>query len=313
VTALVSVKRLSRSFRVRGPAHELDALQDVSLDILRGETLGLVGESGCGKSTLGRCILRLIDPSSGTILFDGVDITTMGRRELRPIRRRMQIIFQDPVASLNPRMSIGAMLSEPIRVHGLANAADVGGRVTSLLERVGLSGDIADRYPHELSGGQRQRLGIARALSVEPDFIVADEPVSALDVSIQAQILNLLADLKESLVLTYLFISHDLHVVRTISDRVVVMYLGRIVELAATAALFETPRHPYTRALLAATPKLETVERVALAGEPPSAIEPPSGCAFHPRCPLAEERCTKERPELREISSGHRVACHLLE
>jgi oligopeptide/dipeptide ABC transporter ATP-binding protein len=311
VTVLVSIRGLSRSFHTHGPGGDLDAVREVNLDILRGETLGLVGESGCGKSTLGRCILRLIEPTTGTIVFDGVDITRTPRRQLRPVRRRMQIIFQDPVSSLNPRMTIGSMLSEPIRVHGFARAADVGGRVESLLERVGLSPSVMGRYPHELSGGQRQRVGIARALSVEPDFIVADEPVSALDVSIQAQVLNLLADLKESLALTYLFISHDLHVVRSLSDRVAVMYLGRIVELGAKTTLFSTPAHPYTRALLAATPKLGSDDGAALAGEPPSAMAPPSGCAFHPRCPAAEERCRSERPELRTLTEGHTVACHV--
>jgi oligopeptide/dipeptide ABC transporter ATP-binding protein len=311
VSVLVSMANLSHVFGMRRVGGAVKALRDVSLEIYRGETLALVGESGCGKSTLGRCIVRLLEPTAGSIVFDGTDITHASRRKLRPLRRRMQIVFQDPVASLNPRMTVTAMLEEPMRVHHLARAADTRGRVAALLERVGLAPETAERYPHELSGGQRQRVAIARALTVEPELIVADEPVSALDVSVQGQVLNLLADLKEALGLTYLFVSHDLHVVRAISNRVAVMYLGRMVEVASTATLFAAAGHPYSRALLAATPGMDETGNLAVAGEPPSPVRPPAGCAFHPRCPLAEERCRNERPTMRNRVEGHQVACHL--
>ncbi len=314
--ALVQIHNLSRVFLARhgaGRSTELWAVRDVDLMIARGDTVGIVGESGCGKSTLGRCVLRLIEPTRGRILFDGHDITELSRRALRPLRRRMQIIFQDPVASLNPRMTVATMLREPLQVHRIVEENALDDRVEMLLERVGLGADAMARFPHEFSGGQRQRLGIARALSVEPDFIVADEPVSALDVSIQAQVFNLLVELKESLGLTYLFITHDLHLIRYICDRVAVMYLGRIVEEAPTAELFSHPAHPYTRALLAATPRAGKAANAlpVLQGEVPSPLAPPPGCGFHPRCSIAEERCKTEGPALRRVGDGRRVACHL--
>ncbi len=295
------------------------AVDDVSLEILPGETLGLVGESGCGKSTLGRTVLRLLDPTAGQIFFDGHDITTMSQGNLRPVRREMQMIFQDPYASLNPRMSVGSIVAEPIEIHGLArNAAERRERVTALLEKVGLRPEAAARYPHEFSGGQRQRVGIARALAVEPRFIVCDEPISALDVSIQAQIVNLLQDLQEAENLTYLFIAHDLHIVRHVCDRVAVMYLGRVVELGEARKLYATPKHPYTQALLSAVPVPDPAakkKRIILEGDVPSPIDPPSGCPFHPRCPVKDkpEECFSVRPELRELPNGTRAACHVAE
>jgi oligopeptide transport system ATP-binding protein len=293
------------------------AVDGVSFEIRRGETLGLVGESGCGKTTTGRCILQLERPTSGSIRFEGQELTTLGPKALRPVRRRMQVIFQDPYSSLNPRMTVGQIVEEPLAVHGLVrNASARIARVWKLLDEVGLLPQHARRYPHELSGGQRQRVGIARALALEPALIICDEPVSALDVSIQAQIINLLEDLGRQRGLTYLFVAHDLSVVRHISDRVAVMYLGRIVEVADRQALYESPLHPYTRALLSAVPipdpEVEAHrERVVLGGEVPSPLHPPPGCAFHPRCPIAVNECRRTRPELREIRPGHRAACHL--
>jgi oligopeptide/dipeptide ABC transporter ATP-binding protein len=293
------------------------AVDGVTLDVFEGETLGLVGESGCGKSTLGRTVLRLLDPTAGTMVFDGKDITRATQDALRPIRRKMQMIFQDPYASLNPRMTIGATLAEPIDIHRLArNPAERRQRVAALLEKVGLRPDAAQRYPHEFSGGQRQRVGIARALAVEPRFIVCDEPISALDVSIQAQIVNLLQDLQEQEGLTYLFIAHDLNIVQHICDRVAVMYLGRVVELADAASLYGSPKHPYTQALLSAVPVADpkaVKNRVILEGDVPSPIDPPSGCAFHPRCPVKDkpQACFTERPALVTLSNGTRAACHV--
>ena len=294
----------------------LRAVEDVSLDIAAGETLGLVGESGCGKSTLGRTLLRLLDPTAGTIRFGGTDITRMSQAALRPLRRRMQMIFQDPYASLNPRMTVGATVAEPIAIHGLAdNRRARDERVAELLTRVGLPADAAHRYPHEFSGGQRQRVGIARALAVRPEFIVCDEPISALDVSIQAQIVNLLQDLQDADKLTYLFISHDLKIVQHICDRVAVMYLGRVVELAQATTLYQEPLHPYTKALLSAVPVLDPKARrarIILQGDVPSPLNPPSGCAFHPRCPVVDKpaECFTVVPALRLKQNGSRVACH---
>jgi len=320
--ALLEVRNLVKHFPAGGGvlAREsgvVKAIDDVSFDIRRGETLGLVGESGCGKTTTGRCILQLERATSGRILFEGTDVTTLKGEALRDVRRRVQVIFQDPYASLNPRMTIGQILAEPLKVHGIvADPAAREARVQELLQQVGLLPQHARRYPHQLSGGQRQRVGVARALAMEPSLIVCDEPVSALDVSIQAQIINLLEDLQSRLGLTYLFIAHDLSVVRHISDRVAVMYLGKIVEIADRSALYEEPLHPYTRALLSAVPipdpALEAKrERTVLRGEVPSALRPPPGCVFHPRCPLAVERCSAEIPPLREIKPGHWAACHL--
>ncbi len=295
------------------------AVEDVTFDVFEGETLGLVGESGCGKSTLGRTILRLLDPTAGRIVFDGNDITHKSQAQLRPIRREMQMIFQDPYASLNPRMSIGATVAEPIEIHRLASSArEKRERVVALLERTGLRADAVSRYPHEFSGGQRQRVGIARALAVEPRFIVCDEPISALDVSIQAQIVNLLQDLQAQEGLTYLFISHDLKIVQYICDRVAVMYLGRVVELAISDALYRNPKHPYTQALLSAVPvprPRSKKSRVILQGDVPSPLKPPAGCPFHPRCQVKDkpEQCFTERPVLRQLGNGSYAACHVAE
>ncbi len=318
---LVRAESLRKSFqgpsRGLGRGHrELRAVDGVTLDVFPGETLGLVGESGCGKSTLGRLLLRLYEPTGGRVYFEGRDITHLSQSALRPLRRQMQIIFQDPYSSLNPRMTVRAALSEALRVHGLvSSASEEDQRVAELLERVGLRPEHMRRYPHEFSGGQRQRIGIARALAVSPRFIVADEPVSALDVSIQAQIVNLLGDLQEELGLSYLFIAHDLHVVEHVSKRVAVMYLGRVVELATAARIYERPRHPYTEALLSAAPEPDPADRgrrVILKGDVPSPLDPPSGCAFHPRCPIAEKGlCDREVPVLRTLEPGHEVACHL--
>ena len=293
----------------------IKAVDGVSFVIKRGETLGLVGESGCGKTTTGRCILQLYKPTAGSITFDGRELMDMGSRELRSMRREMQVIFQDPYSSLNPRMTAGNIVGEPLVVHGLVDSkAEYRERVASLLQNVGLNPYMADRFPHEFSGGQRQRIGVARALSVSPKFIVADEPVSALDVSIQAQIVNLLEDLQNEFNLTYLFIAHDLSVVRHISDRVGVMYLGHIVEMADRNEIYVNPIHPYTKALLSAVPIPDPVidaqrERVLLTGEVPSPLNPPSGCVFHPRCPIAIDECNQVTPELREVEPNHWAAC----
>jgi len=291
------------------------AVDGVSFSIRKGETLGLVGESGCGKTTTGRCILQLERPTSGQVIFEGRDLTRMTEAELRPLRRRLQVIFQDPYSSLNPRMTVGQIIGEPLKVHGIVpERPGRAERVTELLSVVGLFPTLADRYPHELSGGQRQRVGIARALAMEPSFVVCDEPVSALDVSIQAQIINLLEELQERFGLTYLFVAHDLSVVRHISDRVAVMYLGKIMEIADRQALYEDPLHPYTKALLSAVPipdpEVEARrEHTVLGGEVPSSVNPPSGCVFHPRCPIAIEECKRVVPELREVKPGHWAAC----
>ena len=304
---------------------EVRAVDGVSLEVRRGETLGLVGESGCGKSTFARAVIRLVDATAGQIFFDGTDVTALSGTGLRRMRRRMQMIFQDPYASLNPRMTIGSMLAEPLRVHDIARGAEAASRVQQLLEIVGLPRNAINRYPHEFSGGQRQRAGIARALAVQPEFIAADEAVSALDVSIQAQIVNLLADLQRQFNLTYLFIAHDLSVVRHISDRIAVMYLGEVVELSPARALYERPLHPYTVALVSAVPipdpKVELRrKRMILRGDVPSPANPPSGCRFHTRCWLRRElgdpeRCVTETPPLRQLDpgSGHSVACHFAE
>ena len=312
---LLRVENLVKHFPVGGGV--VKAVDDVSFVVHRGETVGLVGESGCGKTTTGRCILQLERPTSGRVLFEGEDLAALDEHALRPVRRRVQVIFQDPYSSLNPRMTVGQILTEPLKVHRIVvDKAAREARVRELLAQVGLLPQHARRYPHQLSGGQRQRVGIARALAMEPSLIVCDEPVSALDVSIQAQIINLLEDLQDRLGLTYLFIAHDLSVVRHISDRVVVMYLGKVVEVADRKSLYEAPLHPYTRALLSAVPipdpKLEAQRsRTVLRGEVPSPLKPPSGCVFHPRCPMALERCAAQVPQLRPVRPGHQGACHL--
>jgi peptide/nickel transport system ATP-binding protein len=298
---------------------DIKAVDGVSLSIKRGETVGLVGESGCGKSTVGRAILRLYEPTDGRIVFDGQDITKLGESELRPLRRRMQMVFQDPYSSLNPRHSVGRMVSEPMRVHGLGGRRSTNARVRELLQTVGLPADAGSRYPHEFSGGQRQRIGLARSLAMNPDFIVADEPVSALDVSIQAQIMNLLENLQKEFELTYLFIAHDLAVVRHISDRIAVMYLGKIVEISPADELYARPLHPYTISLLSAVPIPDPVvelqrERILLVGDLPSPANPPAACRFHTRCPYVQPtRCTDEEPLLRRLFEGQVVACHYAE
>jgi oligopeptide/dipeptide ABC transporter ATP-binding protein len=325
VSALVEVDDLRIWFPLKSGivldrhVGDIKAVDGVSLTIEEGETLGLVGESGCGKSTLGRAILRLYEPTSGRIVFDGQDITALGETELRPLRRRMQMVFQDPFASLNPRHSVGRIVGEPLRAHGLASRSEATTRVRQLLEIVGLPSDAINRYPHEFSGGQRQRIGVARALAVNPDLIVADEPVSALDVSIQAQILNLLESLQQDFDLTYLFISHDLAVVRHISDRIAVMYLGVVVEVAPSAQLYESPLHPYTISLLSAVPIPDPMaerkrEPILLQGDLPSPADPPHACRFHTRCPYVQPtRCREEVPPLRQLLEGHTVACHWAE
>ena len=334
---LLEVRDLKKHFPIRkglfsSVVGHVKAVDGVSFDIMAGETLGLVGESGSGKTTVGRCLLRLIEPTSGSVRFDArgmneqlrasagsdgyLDVVPLGRNDLRALRRDMQIIFQDPYASLNPRMTVGSIIGEPLTIHGLARGREKEERVAHLLETVGLDPRYQKRYPHEFSGGQRQRIGVARALALEPKFIVADEPVSALDVSVQAQVVNLLQDLQERLGLTYLFIAHDLSVVEHISDRVAVMYLGRIVELATSDELNGNPLMPYTIALLSAVPKADPDaprDRIILTGDIPTPINPPSGCHFRTRCPHAFDRCVVEEPALREVRPGHWAACHLID
>jgi len=314
---LIEVRNLKKYFPVGGGvfgvgSEAVKAVDDISFTIRRGETFGLVGESGCGKSTTGRCILRLIEPTSGEVRFDGQDLLGLGSVGLRRTRRDMQIIFQDPYSSLNPRMMVGQIIEEPLIIHGIGNRRDRQDRVADLLRMVGLEPEHSGRYPHEFSGGQRQRIGIARALALSPKFIVCDEPVSALDVSVQAQVVNLLQDLQEQLGLTYLFISHGLSVVEHISTRVGIMYLGKLVEVASSREIFHNPLHPYTRALLSAIPIPDPDiprHRLPLTGDIPTAIDPPSGCRFRTRCPIAEPRCADEEPRLVEVSSDHFVAC----
>jgi oligopeptide/dipeptide ABC transporter ATP-binding protein len=316
--SLLEVRNLKKYFPVGtgwlgGAREHVKAIDGVDLDVEDGETLGLVGESGCGKTTLGRCLVRLIEPTAGTIRFGGRELSALSGAAMRGMRREIQIIFQDPYASLNPRMRVGDIIGEGLRIHGLANARERKMRVMELLTRVGLRAEYYSRYPHEFSGGQRQRIGIARALAMGPKFIVADEAVSALDVSIQVQILNMLLDLQQEYALTYLFISHDLRVVEHVSDRVAVMYLGKVVEIAPAGKLYREAQHPYTRALLSAVPVVNPALRSArtvLQGDVPSPINPPSGCSFHPRCPFAQRRCAEQEPRL-QFDGKHGVACHV--
>jgi oligopeptide transport system ATP-binding protein len=315
---LISLQQLSKQFylydQTTNEKGVVDAVNAVGLDILSGETLGLVGESGCGKSTLGRCILRLIEPTAGKIIYENQNLLKIPEKNFKPYRKKMQIVFQDPFASLNPRKSIRFILEEPLIIHGMSNSQDRKKRLDETIEKVGLTQEDLKRYPHEFSGGQRQRIGIARALILKPDFIVCDEPVSALDVSIQAQILNLLIDLQQEMKLTYLFISHDLSVVKHISNRIAVMYLGRIVETAPTDEIFENPLHPYTMALLSSIPVPDPTlkkDRLILEGDPPSPLNPPTGCRFHTRCPQQMYICSKEIPDRKAITSEHFVYCHL--
>ncbi|MEC5425659.1 dipeptide ABC transporter ATP-binding protein [Virgibacillus sp. C22-A2] len=320
---LVDIKNIKKYFPIKGGVLKrtighLKAVDDVSLTIQKGETLGIVGESGSGKSTLGRVILRLLDPTEGNIHFNGADISKLTRRKFRPYRRDMQIVFQDPFASLNSKMSVAELVEEPLLIQADLSKSERKKKAIEIIEKVGLRAEDRLKYPHEFSGGQRQRISIARALIIEPKFVICDEPVSALDVSIQAQVLNLMKDLQDDLGLTYLFIAHDLGVVKHISDRVAVMYLGRIVEIAPKKAIYENALHPYTKALLTSIPVIDTgksneqkVEKIKLSGDLPSPANPPSGCTFRTRCPLAHDRCSIVRPELTEMEKGHFVACHL--
>jgi len=319
--ALLEIRDLRVHFPVRqgwlGYGHAaVRAVDGVSAEVRAGETLGLVGESGCGKTTLGRAVVRLQEPTAGQVVFEGVDLLGLSKAEMRRRRRRLQMVFQDPVGSFNPRMTVASILGEALDIHGLARRGrDRRDRIASLLESVGLHADQASRYPHQFSGGQRQRIGIARALAVDPALIVCDEPVSALDVSVQARIVNLFQDLQESRGVAYLFIAHDLAVVEHISHRIMVMYLGRVMEVAPARELCRSPRHPYTQALISAVPEVDPElrrERIVLSGEVPSPIDPPRGCPFHTRCPLAEDRCREHRPWLRDVSEGHQVACHVV-
>ncbi len=320
---LIEVRNLKKYFTVnhgffaRTEKH-VKAVDDVSFFIRKGETLGLVGESGCGKSTTGRTIIKLYEPTGGEIIYDGVDISKMSEHELKPYRKRMQMIFQDPYASLNSRMTVGDIIGEALDIHGLASGDERSRIIEDLLDRVGLNKDHSSRYPHEFSGGQRQRIGIARALAVSPDFIICDEPISALDVSIQAQVVNMLEDLQNELGLTYLFIAHDLSMVKHISDRIGVMYLGKMVELTDSGELYERPEHPYTQSLLSSIPipdpeVTRAKKRIILEGDVPSPLNPPSGCRFRTRCRHAMDRCSVDEPALREVSPGHMVACHLMD
>jgi len=319
---LIEVDSLVKHFPIRkgffssSEAGTVRAVDGISFTVARGETLGLVGESGCGKSTTGRLMLRLIDPTSGALRYDGTDLAQISPKQMRERRRELQIIFQDPYSSLNPRMTVESIITEPLVIHGIGNAASRRARAHELLDIVGLARSYANRYPHEFSGGQRQRIGIARALALRPQFVVCDEPVSALDVSIQAQVINLMQDLQKEFGLTYLFISHNLAVIRHIADRVAVMYLGKIVELTDKHSLYTEPKHPYTQALLSAIPIANPDrqrQRVVLTGDVPSPINPPAGCRFHTRCPYAEARCKTMEPPLIDVGGGHRVACHLVQ
>ena len=319
---LLELKNVKKYFPVKAGVFRrtvdyVKAVDDVSFHIFKGETLGLVGESGCGKSTTGRTILRLLEATEGDIYFEGKNLVELGKKELRDIRKDMQIIFQDPYASLNPRMTVADIVGEPLDIHNLVdNKQERNERVLEILDTVGLSEDHMKRYPHEFSGGQRQRIGVARALAVDPKIIIADEPVSALDVSIQAQVINMMQDLQDDFDLTYLFIAHDLSVVKHISDRIAVMYLGKLVEIADKTELFENTLHPYTQALLSAIPIADPTydkERIILEGDVPSPVDPPSGCRFHPRCPKAMDVCSEKEPEFKDYGDGHFAACHLLD
>ena len=316
--AILNIKNLKKYFHVGGgmlggEGLTIRAVDDVSFSVRPGETFGLVGESGCGKTTLGQTIIRLYDPTDGQIIFDGTDISTFGARQMRPVRRDIQMIFQDPSASLDPRMTVGSVIAEPLNVFGIGSKSDRRERVQELLKVVGLNSYFSNRYPHEFSGGQRQRIGIARALALNPKLVICDEPVSALDVSIQAQVLNLLKSLQDQFSLTYLFIAHNLAVVAHISDRVGVMYLGKLVEIGDAREITERPRHPYTKALISAVPVPDPTRergRIILQGDVPSPASPPTGCRFNPRCPIAQPNCSVDEPELRMVSPDHWVACH---